>query len=121
MLHVQPSWDWGVHEILGNIVSFKFSDNSVVMIMILMSVMCARSLLRQLNAKPDDLTFRTLFYDSLFGQESQVFKSPFPILIVISLPISLWYLVTMIFYTSITTGRINYIDSFTLYKSIQQC
>jgi hypothetical protein len=102
VLHFYPSWDleWSIHGALGDIDIFciNFSDSSVIVIMTLMSIVCTRSCLRQLTAKHNDQTFRVLFYDSLFGQESQVLKSPFPILIVISLPISLWYLVTMVIY-----------------------
>ena len=94
VLHVHPSLNWQ----LGDIINIKFSDINVVMIMAFMSIVCTRSCLQQLRAKPADQTFRTLFYNSLFGQESQVFKSPFPILIVISLPTSLCYLVTMVTY-----------------------
>ena len=101
-IHFYPSWDleWSIHGALqlGDIFCINFSDSSVIVIMTLMSIVCTRSCLQQLTAKPTEQTFRILFHDSLFGQESQVLKSPFPILIIISVPISLWYLVTMVIY-----------------------
>ena len=81
-----------------SLASNSVTCSSVVIIMILTSIMCTHSFLRQLIAKHTDQTFRILFYDSLFGKESRVFKSPCPILIVICLLISLWYIVTMVFH-----------------------
>ena len=97
ILHVHPSWDWGILQ-LENIIRFKFSDISVVIIISLMSIMCTCSCVHQCTSKPTDQSYQTLFYYSLFGKESQVFKSIFPTLALITLPISLCYLVTMVLY-----------------------
>ena len=44
------------------------------------------------------MEFQMLFYESLFGGESHIFKSCVPILMILMTPLSLWYIWTIVKY-----------------------
>ena len=70
----------------------------VISLWILLPILCVRSFLSQLGAKSEDMEFRVLFHESLFGSESYIFKGRVPILIILLTPFSLWYIWTIIAY-----------------------
>ena len=79
-----------------DVIGYPLQGIVFVLILILLSIICLKSCLMQLNSKPKDMEFRQLFYDSFFGQESQVWRSPIPIPTIITVPISLWYIWTIV-------------------------
>ena len=81
-----------------NIIGIPLNEIVFVSILVLLPIVCARSFLMMLTSKPKDMEFRTLFYESLFGKQSEVLKSPFPILTLIAVPLSLWYIWTIVTY-----------------------
>ena len=81
-----------------DIIGYPLDEIVFVSILVLLSIVCARSFLMQLTSKPKDMEFRTLFYESLFGKQSRVLKSPFPILTLIAVPLSVWYIWTIVTY-----------------------
>lgn len=101
VLSINPSWDSFTVVIPGiprDIICIPLNEIVVVSIMVLTPIICSRSFLLQLRAKPSNPTFRTLFYESLFGSESQMLKSPIPILNLICIPLSLWYIWNIVHY-----------------------
>ena len=100
VLFVKPVWPLALafSNIVQDIIGYPLDEIVFVSILVLQSIICARSFLMQLNSKPKDMEFRKLFYESLFGQQSQVFKSPLPILAIITVPISVWFIWTIVIY-----------------------
>ena len=81
-----------------DIICSQLNQIVIVSIWVLLPILCARSFLLQLKAKQSDQEFRTLFYDSFFSSESRILKSPFPMLILICIPLSVWYICTIVHY-----------------------
>ena len=81
-----------------DVIDIPLNEIVFVSILVLLPIVCARSFLMILKSKPKDMEFRTLFYESLFGQQSRVLKNPFPILTLIAVPLSLWYIWTIVTY-----------------------
>ena len=100
VLLTKPVWSFelAVSNFVQDIIGYPLDEIVFVIILVLLSIVCARSFLMQLKSKPEDMGFRKLFYESLFGHQSQVLKSPFPILIIITVPISVWYIWTIVTY-----------------------
>ena len=84
--------------ILQHILHVKLNDIVVISLWLLLPILCARAFLSQLKAKSKDMEFRMLFYESLFGDESHIFKSCVPILMILLTPLSLGYIWTIVKY-----------------------
>lgn len=67
-------------------------------ILTVLCIICVRSSQMLWKAKPSEVGVQTLFYESLLGQQSQIFRSPIPILIFVFLPLSLWYIFAAVYY-----------------------
>ena len=84
-----------ISNIVEDIIGYPLNEIVFDSILVLLSFVCSRSFLMQLMSKPKGMEFRTLFYESLFGQQSRV---PFPILTVIAVPLSAWNIWTIVSY-----------------------
>ena len=100
-LHFHTTWnaEWTLPFIPRNILLIIPSDITVISIMTLVSILSVRTFLAQLKTKPNEQEFRSLFHESIFGEQAELRKwKLLPILIVISVPLSIWYICTMVFY-----------------------
>lgn len=84
---------------LRHILHVELIDTAIIGLWLLLSILCVRSSLFQLITKPQHMEFHMLFHNSLFGKESQFFRSPVPISTILLTPLTLWYICITITYT----------------------